>query len=481
MKTKVFGLLLFLSCFYKIKAQQPTGTLTTLSSERLHVDGNIKADTVELSVLKITSAAGAGKILMSDSAGNAGWQNNTTAAAGNIGFGVWGDCAANGNISEYNPVTDADGNDFDLFGWSVAISGNYAIVGAKDDDPAADVFNKQGSATIYQQSAYGWVPIQKLADTTGKLFDFFGYSVSISGNFAIVGIPGYDTARGSANVYQYKNNNWVLMQKITAAKGGALDNFGISVCVSGNYAIIGAYSDDIGAKENQGSANIYKYNGNRWILMQKITDATGDTGDNFGISVSISGNYAVVGAANDDVGVNAEQGSVSIYQNDGSSWVLMQKLTDAAGDALDNFGNSVSVSGNYIIAGAYADDVDTHSRQGSANIYQYKSSRWQLIQKLTEPTGAANDNFGNSVSISGDYIVVGAYPGTIPSANQGFSNMYIRVGNAFGKLQHITDPMGNAADAFGHAVAIDSSTNRFLISAINYAKGNGKVVFGKVN
>jgi FG-GAP repeat len=477
---KIF-LSFFLICSYTIKAQQRVGIGTAAPAEMLHVTGNIKADTIKPNVLKITTGAGSGKILTSDAVGNASWQNNNSTASGNIGFGVWGDCATNGNIAEYNPVTDADGNNFDLFGCSVSISGNYAIVGAKEDDPADDLFSKYGSATIYEYSVTGWVLIKKLTDTLAERLDLFGSAVSISGNYALVGIPGDDTAKGSANMYEKTGTGWVLMQKITAANGDAFDNFGISVYVSGNYAIIGAFSDDIGANANQGSANIYKYNGNRWVLMQKLTDATGAADDNFGTSVSISGNYAIVGAANDDVGVNTEQGSVSIYQYDGSNWVLMQKLTDAAGDALDNFGNSVSIAGNYAIVGAYADDVGSNSRQGSANMYEYKNNRWGLVQKLTEAAGAANDNFGSSVSISGDYAIAGAYPGTIPTANRGYANIYLRVGNAWGKLQNITDPMGNNSDAFGHAVAIDSSTKRFLIGAINYAGGSGKAVFGKVN
>jgi hypothetical protein len=215
--------------------------------------------------------------------------------------------------------------------------------------------------------------------------------------------------------------------------------------------------------------------------MQKLTDATGAADDLFGTSVSVSGNQAIVGAPHDDVGANLDQGSVSIYEYNGISWVLKQKLTDATGAALDNFGNSVSISGSYAIAGAYLDDVGVNSAQGSASVYAFKNNQWNLVQKLTEGTGQANDNFGNSVSISGDYAIVGAYPGTIPTGNKGYANIYVRIGSAFGRLQQITDPMGNASDAFGHGTAIDATTKRFAISAPGYANGSGKAVFGKMN
>lgn len=481
MKKNKFIVLLMIGLHNLTIAQQKVGIVTGAPTEKLHVAGNVKADTMKPNVLKITSGAGVGKILTSDAAGNAGWQNNNPTAAGNVGFGVWGDCATNANITEYYPVVDTGGNLFDLFGWSVAISGNYAIVGAKDDDPASDIFSKDGSATIFEYNGAGWVPIQKLTDSVSERFDLFGHSVSISGNYAVVGIPGDDTSKGSANIYENIGTAWVLMQKLSAANGDPLNNFGFSVSIADNMIIVGSYSDDIGPNVNQGSANIYRFNGNRWVLMQKITDASGASNDHFGASVSISGNYAVVGAALDDVGTNIDQGSVSIYEYDSSNWILKQKLTDATGNAGDNFGNSISISGNYFIAGAYLDDVGINSGQGAAVIYALKNESWGLIQKLTEATGKANDNFGNNVSLSGDHAIVGAYPGTIPTGNKGFSNIYVRVGNAFGKLQYISDPMGNSTDAFGHATAIDGASKRFVISAINYASGSGKSVFGKIN
>jgi hypothetical protein len=481
MRTNIFIILTVGSLLLQqLNAQQHIGIGTSSPSEKLHVAGNIKADTIKPHILRISSGAGEGKVLMSDASGNATWKNGNSNAPGNVGFGVWGDCAANGNIAEYNPVIDSDGSLFDLFGWSVSISGDYAIVGAKDDDPASDQFSRNGSATIYHYNGAIWEAMQKLTDSASERSDFFGQSVSISNNFAIVGIPGDDTAQGSVNIYELSAGSWVLTQKLIAANGDLLDNFGISVCISGNRIIVGAYSDDIGANANQGSANIYQYNGNRWVLMQKITDILGAAGDNFGESVSISGNFAIVGAPNDDAGANVDQGSVSIFQYDGSNWVLLQRITDVNGEATDNFGNSVSISGNNAIVGAYLDDVGANGFQGSASIYELKNGSWLLMQKLTDGGGSANDNFGTSVSISGNYALVGSSGGTF-GANQGSASIYLRIGNGWGKLQHVTDPMANPTDAFGHSAAIDSGTKRFLISAVNYSLGSGKAIFGKVN
>jgi len=481
MRTNIFIILTVGSLLLQqLNAQQHIGIGTSSPSEKLHVAGNIKADTIKPHILRISSGAGEGKVLMSDASGNATWKNSNSSAPGNIGFGVWGDCAANGNITEYNPVVDADGSSFDLFGWSVAISGDYAIVGAKDDDPASDQFSMNGSATIYHYNGTTWEVMQKLTDSASERSDFFGQSVSMSNNYAIVGIPGDDTAQGSVNVYELFGENWVLAQKIIAANGDVLDNFGTSVCISDNRIIVGANGDDIGGSGSQGSANIYQYNGNRWVLMQKLTDIGGAAGDNFGKTVSISGNFAIVGAPNDDVGANADQGSVSFFQYDGSNWILQQRIIDITGGATDHFGNSVSISVNRAIIGAYFDDVGSNSFQGSASIYELKNGSWQLVQKLTDAEGAANDNFGTSVAISGNYALVGSAAGTF-GANAGSVTIYLKLGNGWGRLQQVTDPMANPTDAFGHSAAIDAVSKRFLIGAVNYALGSGKAIFGKVN
>jgi hypothetical protein len=402
---------------------------------------------------------------------------------GNAGFGFWGDCSTN-NISEYNPVVDDTSGNNDQFGNSIAISGNYAIVGAYREKVGAN--SNQGSVSIYQLTAGNWVLMQKITDATGEANDFFGYSVAISGNYAIVGAAfddvGSNINQGSVSIYQLIGGNWVLMQKITDATGVAGDNFGYNVAISGNYAIVGAINDDVGSNINQGSVNIYQLTGGNWVIMQQITDATGTAYNFFGNSVAISGNYAIVGASYDVVGGNNEQGSVSFYQLINGNWVLMQKITDATGAANDFFGSSVAISGNYAIVGAKYDDVGSNSNQGSISIYQLTAGNWVLMQKITDATGAASDYFGNSVAISGNYAIVGASDDDVGSnSNQGSGSIYQRIGKVWQKVQYVTDPRGNLNDFFGSSVSIDDANKRFLIGVPGYGSSSGKVVFGKLN
>ena len=400
-----------------------------------------------------------------------------------VGFGSWGDCS-NNNISEYNPVVDDTGEYGDYFGYSVSISGSYAIAGAYFDNVGANA--RQGSVSIFQHNGNSWGTMQKITDPAGADNDWFGHSVSISGNYAIVGTPrgdvGGNLEQGSANIYFYNGTSWVFIQKITDPTGVANNWFGYSVSISGNYAIAGTYRDNLGSGPDQGSACIYEYNGTSWVFKQKIIDATGQPGDDFGYSVSIAGNYAIVGAFLDDVGGNANQGSASIYQNNGSSWVLMNKITEAVGGVDDRFGSSVSISGNYAIIGSPYDDVNAVIDKGSAHIYYYNGTAWILVQKITDAAAVDLDYFGSNVAISGDFAMVGWGTDDIgANQNQGSAIIYQRIGLGWQKVQYIIDPAGSAGDVFGSATAIDGSTKRFLNGASRYASDSGKVVFGKVN
>lgn len=466
-----------------ILSAQNVGIGTITPSEKLHVAGNIKSDTVKPSAIKFTPNAAAGKVLTSDAAGNANWQTNNGAAASNLGFGVWGDCATNGNISDYNPVADPEASPFDFFGYSVSISGNFAIVGSYLDDIGSN-FN-QGSASIFQYNGANWVFMQKLTDPAGLYEDYFGQSVAISGNYAIVGAYGDDEPilnQGSASIYHYNGSSWVFMQKLTDPAAGFIDYFGFSVSISGDFAVVGSYWDDVGSNGNQGSALVYHYNGSNWVFMQKILDPTGASGDFFGTSVSISGSYMIVGADYDAVGTNPSQGSACIYQYNGADWAFMQKLTDATGGPHDYFGNSVSISGNLAIVGAYLDDVGSNADQGSVSIYQYDGTNWVLMEKIIQTGGLASDYFGKSVSVSGDYAMVTAHSDDVGSnLDQGSATVYVRVGLGWQKLQYVTDPSGKQSELFGLASQIDGSTKRIIIGAPYYANSSGKVVFGKVN
>ncbi len=364
-------------------------------------------------------------------------------------------------FSQQQKLVANDGTANDVFGSSVAISGLTAVVGAFGDNA------NRGSAYVFVRSGGYWSLQQKLTASDGAIGDFFGASVAISGDTAVVGVTLDDvdyTDQGSAYVFVRNGTTWSQQRKLTASDGWVGDIFGRSVAISGETAVVGAYGDDI-YYADQGSAYVFVRNGVYWSQQWKLTasDATAD--DLFGWSVAISGDTVVAGAFYDDISSKNDQGSAYVFVRSGSSWSQQQKLTASDGAADDRFGHSVAISGDTVVVGAYYDDITpsfcicTHHHQGSAYVFVRSGSSWGQQQKLTASDGAADEYFGWSVAISGNTVVVGAMGDDIGSlSDQGSAYIFVRSGSVWNQEQKLTASDGATSDTFGKSVAISCDT-----------------------
>jgi hypothetical protein len=355
-------------------------------------------------------------------------------------------------------LTATGGAAGDQFGYSVAISGDTAIVGAAVDDVGAN--NNQGSAYVFTRSGTTWTQQAQLIAVDGAFNDRFGISVALSGNTAIVGAYGDNNGQGSAYVFTRSGTTWTQQAQLTAAGGANGDQFGVSVTLSGDTAIVGAYFDDVGANSNQGSAYVFTRTGTIWAQQAQLTAAGGAVNDLFGISVAISGDTALVGAYVDDVGANTDQGSAYVFTRSGTTWTQQAQLNAAGGAATDRFGFSVAISGDTAVVGAYNDDVGANTDQGSGYVFTRSGSTWTQQAQFTATDGAALDNFGISVAVSGDTAVVGAYADDVSAnAYQGSAWVFSRIGSTWigPDLQALASD-GAVLDNFGVSVAISGDT-----------------------
>ena len=290
-------------------------------------------------------------------------------------------------------ITGSDLKGGEYFGESVDISGNYAVVGAEyDDDNGAH----SGSAYVFERVGTRWSQQAKMTASDGVAEDRFGYSIGIAGDYVIVGAYGDDGFRGAAYVFHRDGTRWNQQTKLRAGDGVADDLFGLSAAISGAYAIVGASNDESG----RGAAYVFRRDGGSWIQQAKLTADDGAADDLFGIKVALSGDDAVVGAG----GSGSGRGAVYVFQRTGTAWIQEAKLMADDGAAGDNFGFGVSISGEYVAVGAYADD----GYAGSAYVFKRDGGKWTQEAKLTAPDREANDWFGHSVAVSGDWIIVGA-------------------------------------------------------------------------
>lgn len=355
-------------------------------------------------------------------------------------------------------LTAPDGDTDDFFGRSVAISGDTVLVGAFHDD-VGFLNADQGSAYVFRRNGTEWTFEQQLTADDGGASDLFGVSVALSGDTALVGIAA-DAGLGAAYVFVRSGTTWTQQQKLTPGDNAAGDNFGTTVALGPDTAIIGSLADDVGGNVDQGSAYVFTRSGTIWSEQQKLTASDGAAGDLFGQSVALEGDTAIVGADRDDAGVNLNQGSAYVFTRSGSMWTEQQQLTASDGDAQDQFGISVAVSGDTVLVGDARDDV-LDQDDGSAYVFTRSDTTWTEQQKLIRPDGENADLFGQSVALSGDVALVSAHLDDVGGrSQQGSARVFTRSGSTWTAQQDLiaSDGDGSAGDSFSISVALEHGT-----------------------
>ncbi len=260
-------------------------------------------------------------------------------------------------------------------------------------------------ALFSSSSASAQTPIllesQKLLASDATARDDFGYSVAVSGDTAVVGAQFDDdngSRSGSAYVFQYDGTAWLEEAKLKARDSGPADRFGGSVALAGDTAVVGA-SRDRNNGTRTGAAYVFRFDGTAWVEEAKLTASDGAAGDLFGSSVAVSGDTAVVGALRDDDS-GSSSGSAYVFRYDGSDWVEEAKLTASDAAIYDEFGGRVAASGDTAVVCAYGDD-DNGPSSGSAYVFRYDGTTWVEETKLTASDGATTHRYGNSAAVSG--------------------------------------------------------------------------------
>ena len=394
-------------------------------------------------------------------------------------------------------LTAANGARDDVFGYSVALTGTTAFIGAAGRTFGSNV--GQGAAYVFTCTGNPctWMEQQELTAADGALDDEFGNAVAVSGNTAIIGawgknslyLPAAPTTavdpQGAAYVFTCSGDPciWRQQQELTAAHGAHGDEFGNTVAVSGNTAIIGApYRNSY-----QGAAYVFTCSGTpcTWRQQQELTAADGAHGNVFGYSVAVSGNTALIGA----IGNNSSRGAAYVFTCSGTpcTWIQQQELTaeDAAGG--DVFGTRVAVSGATAVIGAPGKAIGNNSLQGAAYIFTCSGTpcTWREQQELTAVHGASRDEFGNRVDVSGDLVIIGN------NSSQGAAYVFTCSGTPctwkvsgwwpFGtrkqQEQELIAADGARGDEFGYSVAVSGNTT--IIGAAYKNSYQGAVyVFG---
>ena len=337
-------------------------------------------------------------------------------------------------------LTADDATGGDHYGRSMAISGDRIAIGAMTTDGG------DGAVYLYTRSGDDWLLEQKI-DAPGRAS--FGRSIGLDGDYMVVtmckvakgGIcEQSDAGLGVAYFYDLEDTGWVLNSQLDHSG----DSFATSAGLSGDLAVLGADGDDDVATD-AGAAYIYRRTGSDWVEEAKLTASDGASGDNFGFSAAISGNYVLVGAWN----AMSSQGAAYVFEYDNGVWVEAARLVADDGLPGDQFGSwFLGIDGDYAVIGALNDD-DLGTDVGSAYVFHRdETGTWSQHAKLLPSNGIADDQFGTSTAISGNFALIGSFDGA-------YAYIYERVGDVWLEQHIITSFDYETGDDFGYALAID--------------------------
>jgi len=366
-------------------------------------------------------------------------------------------------------VVIANGAQGDFFGWSVAIDGDTALVGAYA--VTVDGHEQQGAAYVFTKTGDLWNLAATLTASDGVAFDIFGERVALSGNVAAIGAYEADRSKGAVYVFTGSGSHWTQKARLVADDGAASDCLGWSVAATGQTVLAGAPFVTTGQVQT-GAIYVFAPSGGTWTQTQKFFPDDINSGDFFGSTVAADGTTAIVAAEYALVGANQGQGAAYVYDGTGGTWTQQAKLTSDDGAAFDNFGRSVAVSGSTAFVGAPYAVIDGNGFQGAAYVFSGSGSDWQQDQKLVASDGAAGGYFGWSVAVSGDNALVGA--GSYNMARAGEAYSFARAPTLFEET-HAYAGDGGGVDDYGWSVSVSGTDaivgEPFAYVDPNYAQG----------
>ena len=301
--------------------------------------------------------------------------------------------------------------------------------------------------------------LQQITSTGGVACEQFGHGLAFDGERIVVGAaaaaddPPMPCASGPGSAYVFDHQpdggGWVQKQRLAPIDGGSGDEFGNSVAVCGDRIVIGSEHHDGAAGSNSGAAYVYERQGTTWTLVAKLEPSDAEQGQYFARSVAISGDWIVCGTRFDSTLGNQAGAAYTFQRDDNGVWVETQKLLASDGSTKDLYGNSCSIDGNTLVVGSYQAAGPGGNKQGVAYVYELQGLVWVETQKLQPTPATSPAEFGRSVSIHGDRILVGARADSGPGAAYVFERQ-----SSWVQTARLTPSHGQSGDQFGESVSI---------------------------
>lgn len=367
--------------------------------------------------------------------------------------GAAGKCTPSPPNTQIGKLFDEQtGSDDDWYGRSVDLDHARAVIGVPGDDPG-------GSARVLTRSGTTWSIDAVLVGTDTVASDRFGFSVAIDGDTAVIGAfeddHGQFINRGSVYVFVRDGMGaWSQQAKLVPSQSSNVLNFGRAVDISGDTVVVGALNDDSPGALDSGAVYVFNRSVSSWTQQARLTASDAQTGDGLGFDVAIEGDTLLAGAdmGDDDVRGQSDSGAAYVFTRSGPTWTEAAKLTASDSQAGDALGFAVALDGGSALVGAHTAGSTT---AGAAYIFTGSGATWSEQAILVDPGGAFGDRFGFDVTIDGELAVIGARLDDDPlaGADAGSAHVFVRDGTTWTHVARLNADDAAASDEFGSAVA----------------------------
>jgi FG-GAP repeat len=370
-------------------------------------------------------------------------------------------------------LTASDATANDRFGWSVAIQGTTALVGAPSKNSNA------GAAYVFVRSGSTWTQMAELTASDGSANDGFGGSLALSGSTLIVGATGKNSNAGAVYVFTGSGSTWTQAAELAASGGAANDFFGLTLSMQRSKLLVGAP----GTESYAGAAYVFVGSGSTWTQQAKLVAPPAVFSNEslgtpeFGAAVAISGSTALVGAQQKSIGEKfSPTGAAYVFVHSRSGWSQVgPPLTAAQPTEQEFFGFAVAIHGpTAVITAALG-----NSGAGAAYVFVRSGTTWSQQAELVASDASAGDGFGASVALSvtraGSEAFIGA-PGQ--SSRIGAAYVFVQSGSAWSQLAELTPSGGAIKGELGGSLALSGSTALFGAPGQNSRTGAAYVLAG---
>jgi FG-GAP repeat len=345
------------------------------------------------------------------------------------------------------------------FGCSLSVSGDTAVIGA--GETLVDSQPSTGAVYVFVRNGTTWDLQQELKAADGEISDGFGCSVALNGDTVVIGAPGRAVAKvpapGVAYIFVRNSGVWTQQQELSASDGAASDFFGGSVAVNADTAVVGAWGKEVGTHLEQGAAYVFVRSGGVWTQQQEITE-NGAAGDLFGRSVAVGANTALIGAPGKS-NPHVNQGAAYVFVRKAAVWTKQQELLASNGANHDYFGTAVALSGNTALIGAPNNVHPPNAGEGVAYVFVRSADQWAQQHELKAANGANGNGFGDSVALSGNTAWISAIDTLAHGKIQDIAYAFAHAAGVWSQQQEVK---AAAASGFSSAspspVAVDGDT-----------------------